>query len=56
MKKLLLYPIQKIKYYWGGIAVMLIGGICLNMPDFLIGVGIGVAILYVGLIIFKLIK
>ncbi len=56
MKELLLYPIRRLQYYWATIAVMLICGICLNMPDFLIGVGIGAAILYLGLIIFKLIK
>lgn len=56
MKGLLLYPIRKIKYGWGCIAIMLIGGLCLNMPDFLVGVGIGVTILYFGLIIYKLIK
>ncbi len=56
MKELLLYPVRKIKYYWGGIAIMLIGGIVLNMPDFLFGVGIGVAILYIGLIIYKMMQ
>ncbi len=35
---------------------MLLGGICLDMPDFLVGVGVGVAILYFGLMMFKLIK
>ncbi len=55
MKDLLLFPFKILKYGWGGIAVMLIGGICLNMPDFLLGVGIGAAILYFGLIIYKLI-
>lgn len=56
MKELCLYPFKKLKYAWGGVAVMLIGGICLNMPGYLIGVGIGAAILYVGLIIYKLIR
>lgn len=56
MKELLLYPIKRMKYSWGAVAVMLIGGICLDMPDFLIGVGIGVAILYFGLLMFKAIQ
>ncbi len=55
MKDLLLYPFKIIKYGWGGIAVMMIGGICLNMPDYLFGVALGAAILYFGLIIYKLI-
>ncbi len=56
MKELLLYPFKEFKYCWGGPAIMLIGGICLDMHDFLVGVGIGVAILYFGLIAYKFIK
>ena len=56
MQDLFRYPIRKINYGWGCIAIMLIGGLFLNMPDYLVGVGIGVAILYFGLIIYKLIK
>ncbi len=54
MKDLLLFPIRTLKYYWGGLAIMLIGGLLLDMPDFLFGVGIGIIILYVGLLTYKL--
>ncbi len=55
MKDLLLYPFKTLKYGWCSTIVMLIGAICLNMPDFLFGVALGAAILYFGLLIYRLI-
>lgn len=59
MKQLLLYPLKKLKYSWGGLAVMLSCGIYLayaDMPGFLTGFCIGLIVVYLALIIYRLIS
>lgn len=59
MKDLFLYPFRRLKYSWGGFVVMLTCGIYLAIqdnPGFLIGITVGIVLVYIALLLYKLLR